>query len=218
MPFNFSFRIYVPGLSNPFAALAHTETSLDVSYRPDSKRPQAHHNLDDVFPSQPSRPRQGISTSRMSDSWTVLGPSSSRLPTPTPTPSASSSILLPLPASRKRGWIPASAEPSQAIISTSASSGFLDTPSKYRDMVETQDERDQQTEEIIVGKQHYLLLAYSSSHAFSPYLITLFHFHAVIALFASTPSFHPSIGEITHSCQLLVMAGFPYFALFETFK
>jgi hypothetical protein len=46
---------------------------------------------------------------------------------------------LPLgPTAKKRGWNPSSAEPSYPSTVQSSTSGYLDTPAKYRDMAETQ--------------------------------------------------------------------------------
>jgi hypothetical protein len=47
------------------------------------------------------------------------------------TPSSSTSSL---PLSRKRGWEPSLPEPSHAATFTTSTSGYLDTPAKYRDM------------------------------------------------------------------------------------
>ncbi|KAJ7030409.1 hypothetical protein C8F04DRAFT_1113527 [Mycena alexandri] len=53
-------------------------------------------------------------------------------------PSPSPSLAAPL--SRKRGWDPSLAEPSQSAATFASSSGYLDTPAKYREMVMHQDE------------------------------------------------------------------------------
>jgi hypothetical protein len=47
------------------------------------------------------------------------------------TPSSSTSSL---PLSRKRGWEPSLPEPSHAATFATSTSGYLDTPAKYRDM------------------------------------------------------------------------------------
>ncbi|KAJ7274318.1 hypothetical protein B0H12DRAFT_1199637 [Mycena haematopus] len=47
---------------------------------------------------------------------------------PSPSPS-------PAPLSRKRGWDPSLAEPSQSAATLASSNGYLDTPAKYREMV-----------------------------------------------------------------------------------
>ncbi|KAF8206344.1 hypothetical protein K438DRAFT_1817036 [Mycena galopus ATCC 62051] len=53
-----------------------------------------------------------------------------RRPSPSPSPAA--------PLSRKRGWDPSLAEPSQSSATLASSSGYLDTPAKYREMVARQ--------------------------------------------------------------------------------
>lgn len=40
------------------------------------------------------------------------------------------------PLSKKRGWAPSSSEPIQPVSVNASSSGYLDTPAKYRDMVQ----------------------------------------------------------------------------------
>ncbi|EPQ56671.1 hypothetical protein GLOTRDRAFT_115833 [Gloeophyllum trabeum ATCC 11539] len=62
-----------------------------------------------------------------------VGPRQRRLPSP----SASTKTL---PLNRKRGWEPALAEPSQATTDQTSTSGYLDTPAKYRDMAPSRDE------------------------------------------------------------------------------
>lgn len=49
-------------------------------------------------------------------------------------PSPASSALPMPPMSRKRGWDPSLAEPSQSTTTLASSSGYLDTPAKYRDL------------------------------------------------------------------------------------
>ena len=150
MPFNFSFRISVPGLSNPFSALARSQASADITYQPHSK--QSHPPLNPAYsPPQNHHVQDLINTAMLSDSWTVLASTPSRLPSPSPAPSA------PAHPSRKRGWLPASAEPSQAIVYAAATSAFLDTPSKCRDMADdnlSQSQRD----EVIVGTYSSFIL------------------------------------------------------------
>ncbi|OJT03329.1 hypothetical protein TRAPUB_6107 [Trametes pubescens] len=50
--------------------------------------------------------------------------------------------LLP-PRSRKRGWVPSSAEPSRPTSYHTSTSGYLDTPAKYRDMASESAEQDE---------------------------------------------------------------------------
>lgn len=42
----------------------------------------------------------------------------------------------PAPVSKKRGWVPSSSEPIQPVSVKASSSGYLDTPARYRDMVQ----------------------------------------------------------------------------------
>lgn len=55
----------------------------------------------------------------------------------------------PIPLARKRGWIPAVPQPSHAATSATSTSGYLDTPAKYRDMPLRDPE--QEAEEMIAG-------------------------------------------------------------------
>ncbi|KAI0369749.1 hypothetical protein BV20DRAFT_333739 [Pilatotrama ljubarskyi] len=55
--------------------------------------------------------------------------------------------LLP-PLSRKRGWVPSSAEPSLPAPMHTSTSGYLDTPAKYRDMAAESAEQDE-VEEMV---------------------------------------------------------------------
>ncbi|KAI0358250.1 hypothetical protein OH77DRAFT_1421566 [Trametes cingulata] len=55
--------------------------------------------------------------------------------------------LLP-PLSRKRGWVPSSAEPSHPAPMHTSTSGYLDTPAKYRDMAAESAEQDE-VEEMV---------------------------------------------------------------------
>ncbi|KAJ6494898.1 hypothetical protein C8R47DRAFT_1117738 [Mycena vitilis] len=66
---------------------------------------------------------------------------SHRRPSPSPSPA---------PHSRKRGWDPSLAEPSQSTTLTS-SSGYLDTPAKYRDMVAHQSGDEFEMEDMAVS-------------------------------------------------------------------
>ncbi|KAH9935979.1 uncharacterized protein BXZ73DRAFT_89466 [Epithele typhae] len=54
-----------------------------------------------------------------------------------------------LPVSRKRGWVPSNPEPSRAAPIHTSTSGYLDTPSKYREMAEENDEHGE-LEELVV--------------------------------------------------------------------
>ncbi|KAI0761792.1 hypothetical protein BD413DRAFT_235296 [Trametes elegans] len=55
--------------------------------------------------------------------------------------------LLP-PLARKRGWVPSSSEPSCAVPMHTSTSGYLDTPAKYRDMAHESAEQDE-VEEMV---------------------------------------------------------------------
>ncbi|KZT21182.1 hypothetical protein NEOLEDRAFT_1139817 [Neolentinus lepideus HHB14362 ss-1] len=70
-----------------------------------------------------------------------VGPRQRRLPSP-----AASSPSLPL--NRKRGWVPALAEPSQAATDQTSTRGYLDTPAKYRDMAPSKEE-DTEVEDMV---------------------------------------------------------------------
>lgn len=63
--------------------------------------------------------------------------------------------LLP-PLSRKRGWVPSSSEPSRPAPMHTSTIGYLDTPAKYRDMVD--DSADQnEIEELVVGEHRFFI-------------------------------------------------------------
>lgn len=95
MPFNFTFNLPVPGITNPFSTPSQPQPDASGSCPPAQ--------IPDV---RPLRHR----------------PSSGRFPSPEP-------------LSRKRGWVPATAEPSLATAVNASSNGYLDTPAKYREMV-----------------------------------------------------------------------------------
>ncbi|KIY44965.1 hypothetical protein FISHEDRAFT_67216 [Fistulina hepatica ATCC 64428] len=63
-------------------------------------------------------------------------PSHCRSPRPAEWPQAS------LPRSKKRGWEPAFAEPSRSTTTLASSSGYLDTPAKYRDHIAASNGRE----------------------------------------------------------------------------
>jgi len=64
-------------------------------------------------------------------------------------PSPSPSLAAPL--SRKRGWDPSLAEPSQSAATLASSSGYLDTPAKYREMVVRQSGDEFELEDMTVS-------------------------------------------------------------------
>ncbi|KAK0440940.1 uncharacterized protein EV420DRAFT_1341517, partial [Desarmillaria tabescens] len=107
--FPFTFKLSVPGITNPFSAQAAAPSSSSVSA------------TDQPIPV----PEQGFNN----------GKSVHRQRPPTRSTSPVPQVL------RKRGWEPSFAEPSLSTTTLASSSGYLDTPSKYRDMAElTQDE------------------------------------------------------------------------------
>ncbi|KAJ7104069.1 hypothetical protein B0H15DRAFT_808315 [Mycena belliarum] len=66
-----------------------------------------------------------------------------RRPSPSPSPSAT--------VSKKRGWDPTLAEPSQSTATLTSSSGYLDTPAKYREMVAPQPNDEFELEDLTVS-------------------------------------------------------------------
>ncbi|KLO13274.1 hypothetical protein SCHPADRAFT_940521 [Schizopora paradoxa] len=123
MPFSFSFRFAVPGLSNPFATQSVFTSNHGPRARPEPKPEPVDGDNSWVVPA-PAYPHHHLSPT----------PSSSRRRRESPSPA---------PISRKRGWVPSTSEPSQATIMNTSTSGFLDTPSKYREFVETEDSSDE---------------------------------------------------------------------------
>ena len=117
----FSFKFAVPGVSNPFT---HTGTR--------------EHAL-----------APGKANSHERDAPAAMHPSATADSRHTRRP-ASPCLVPPQPLAKKRGWVLPNAEPS---VSTAAGSttGYLDTPSKYRDMAENieQDAMDE-----MVGGEH----------------------------------------------------------------
>jgi hypothetical protein len=97
MPFSFTFKLAVPGLSNPFL--------------PTQSLPSAQVEPPNVGPLWV--PRDKVARRHLT----------SEIDLP---PSA--------PLSRKRGWVPSSPEPSQSAATFTSTSGYLDTPAKYREM------------------------------------------------------------------------------------
>lgn len=157
MPFSFSFRFAVPGLVNPFAT--QSVFTSNHGYGPRAR------------PEPKPEPVDGDS------SWVVPAPAYPHRPlSPTPSSSRARASPSPAPISRKRGWVPSTSEPSQATIMNTSTSGFLDTPSKYRELVESQDSSD----EVVVGE-----LSHSKFCYFVPFDLP-FHFRLTVFL-----SFHP---------------------------
>ncbi|KAF7336687.1 hypothetical protein MVEN_02103700 [Mycena venus] len=106
MPFPFTFKLPVPGL-NPFSS--PNETSSEAP------KPPSNLGFTSQSPDQPrSRPARPNNINQ-------------RRPSPSPSPAP--------PLSRKRGWDPSLAEPSQSAATLASSNGYLDTPAKYRDVM-----------------------------------------------------------------------------------
>ncbi|KAF4569765.1 hypothetical protein EYR36_009566 [Pleurotus pulmonarius] len=108
-PFTFSFN--VPGLTNPFVPPPQTPT----------RRPS-------------TRDDERI-RSRTVNTATPL-PTQDRFQRRRPIPSPSRAPLPPL--SRKRAWDPAFASPSESAATLASTSGYIDTPAKYRAMAAQQ--------------------------------------------------------------------------------
>ena len=123
MVFSFSFKLSVPGIINPFTAAAEAEVEAAANSE-QASLPKLHFD-GDVLPPVPST--STIATRRP------------------PSPS-----ILP-PVSKKRGWVPSYPEPSRPTPMHASTSGYLDTPAKYRDMVyETADQEEM--EELVAGE------------------------------------------------------------------
>ena len=125
MPFPFSFRFSVPGIPNPFMA--------PTSIPPGSRIPT----------SETTRVNNGLTASRIG-----LGESGRRSPSP---------LLLapPQPLARKRGWVPSGSELSRPTAVSASTSGYLDTPAKYRDMAPSNDYDEDEIEEMVAGEYQH---------------------------------------------------------------
>ncbi|KAI6124925.1 hypothetical protein EV401DRAFT_2259656 [Pisolithus croceorrhizus] len=131
MPFPFTFRLSVPGLNNPFLA-APSKSESGSHQRPVNDRQLGH-------------------TAPPSSSSALI--SARRIPIPphrhrTLAATHPYSLSPPVPLARKRGWAPSSPEPSQATTSNTSTSGYLDTPAKYRSHM-SERELERETEEMI---------------------------------------------------------------------
>ena len=141
MPFSFSFRFAVPGITNPFAPVAASSSTgrgaQDQSETEDGTTITS--GLECQLPSP------------IDSSWASLpAPAYRRRPSPSPAPDLKRSYS-PAPLARKRGWVPSTAEPTHAVMTASTSSGFLDTPAKYREMADQERRDEDDTEEVVVG-------------------------------------------------------------------
>ncbi|CAL1715264.1 unnamed protein product [Somion occarium] len=121
MPFPFSFSFSVPGIPNPFSSSAF--------YRP-VKAPYSH--SESVHSSNDKHDKYNKPEAK-------VGPIRRRAPSPCLSSSQ--------PLSRKRGWVPSISEPSQAAAIPTSTSGYLDTPAKYRDMAQSHE--DDEIEEMV---------------------------------------------------------------------
>ncbi|KAH0836480.1 hypothetical protein J3R83DRAFT_8089 [Lanmaoa asiatica] len=79
----------------------------------------------------------------------------------------------PVPLARKRGWIPSEPEPSHATTSAASTTGYLDTPAKYRDMPlrEPEEEVEEMIAELPPAKRRRTLAGSIVSTALSAALI-----------------------------------------------
>ncbi|KAM5533814.1 hypothetical protein V8D89_012477 [Ganoderma adspersum] len=146
MVFSFSFNLSVPGIINPFTAAAEAEAEAAANSE-QASLPKLHFD-GDILPPVPST--STIATRRP------------------PSPS-----ILP-PVSKKRGWIPSYPEPNRPTPMHASTSGYLDTPAKYRDMVyETadQDEMEELVADLPPPKRRRTLAGSLISTALSAALI-----------------------------------------------
>ncbi|KAH6916307.1 hypothetical protein BKA70DRAFT_483727 [Coprinopsis sp. MPI-PUGE-AT-0042] len=150
--FPFTFKLTVPGLSNPFTSLATnppsptTSKSLPVPTKPPGRDAEPR-TRSLVRPTRPLpisvAPRPSSRTTRPSI------PGFHPLPNTTPSTSLSrahgqshlaprshfsaSPSPSPAPVNRKRGWEP-SYSPSPSETTLASTNGYLDTPARYRDL------------------------------------------------------------------------------------
>ncbi|KAF8993767.1 hypothetical protein BDQ17DRAFT_1431475 [Cyathus striatus] len=109
VPFPFTFKLTVPGITNPFA---DSPESSDAPSESETASVNSLQVQSEPIASPVRRPRQRL-------------PSTNR-PRPTSPPA---------PITRKRAWEPSFAEPSRSSATLASTSGYLDTPAKYREMV-----------------------------------------------------------------------------------
>ena len=117
--FPFTFKLSVPGLSNPFTAPPVIPPELPPAAQ---DRTGLH---DHAHEKRPRRQR----------------------PSPSPTPSLSPPPQQQ-PLSRKRGWEPTFAEPSRSTATLASSAGYLDTPAKYRELMSSSTPNDHEYHDI----------------------------------------------------------------------
>ncbi len=132
--FSFTFKLAVPGLANPFS--------------PSSPSPSSVASTSSL--SQTSASDGAIKAERLT---TGSGRVLSRRQRPR------SNSPAPAPLTRKRGWEPSYPEPSLSTTTLASSSGYLDTPAKYRDLAHlTPDEIRAMTEGALSACQTHFYL------------------------------------------------------------
>ncbi|KAK7687745.1 hypothetical protein QCA50_008963 [Cerrena zonata] len=146
MPFPFSFSFAVPGIPNPFLS-----SSLPPAQAPPPSESESIRAID-----KDEKPE--VYGGR-------VGPVYRRAPSPC--------LLPPQPLSRKRGWVPSTSEPSQAATIPTSTSGYLDTPAKYRDMAPSheEDELEEMVGDVPAPKRRRTLAGSIVSTALSAALI-----------------------------------------------
>lgn len=123
-PFTFSFS--VPGLPNPFSP-NYSRPESKLTFRPSET------GLHTTSAFQPSIPQSADSSMVFLQGRPQISPS------PSFTNITNAKSL-------KRGWEPAFAEPSRSTTTLALTSGYLDNPSKYREMANAASTRDQPVE------------------------------------------------------------------------
>jgi len=125
MVFPFTFKFSVSGLFNPFSVLgsekgARPNQPPDICHSDSQAAPMVDSNQYPI-----SHPIQIPQTSRR-----ISRANLPKIDRPRPSPSPS-----PAPVSRKRGWEPdPSPSCSTASLTLASTSGYLDTPARYREM------------------------------------------------------------------------------------
>ncbi|KAF9038243.1 hypothetical protein BJ165DRAFT_428563 [Panaeolus papilionaceus] len=132
MVFPFSFRFPLPGITNPFAS-SSSVTSGPAFIPPVNTEPNiasssrlSQADADKTLPNH-TRYRR-VSRANLPK---INRPPPSPSPSPSPGPTGPTN-------SRKRGWEPTFASPSQSSTTLLSTSGYLDTPAKYREMAAAQ--------------------------------------------------------------------------------
>lgn len=149
-----SFLAFLPVLGllspMPFTLFASTSMPFPFSFRftvpgipnpflaPTSIPPRSK-----ALTSEQTRVNNGLTASRIG-----LGESGRRSPSPFLAP--------PRPLARKRGWIPSDSELSRATAVSTSTSGYLDTPAKYRDMAPSNDHDEDEIEEMVGGEYRHV--------------------------------------------------------------